>query len=209
MNKQLIPLYALLTALVIVVIFLLFRKSPNPEKQEIKVTLNWDSIQHTVTNNLIAPPVIFKPGELNIPPAQLSILQSTDTALLRQVLHEVLARYYEIRTQETTSITDSIIITTVDTLTENTITGRHLKYQLRFPITSTTVINNPPNRTKLYIGASIEAGQNGLYGVSPELHLAMKKGTMIGLGYNTYALATGQDKYAFRFSISQKIRLKK
>lgn len=209
MNKQLIPLYALLTALGIVVIFLLFRKSPDPEKQEIKVTLNWDSIQHTVTNNLTSPPVVVKPGQFNIPPAQLTILQSTDTAVLRQVLREVFATLHTVNAQTTVSETDSIQIISIDTITNNKLKGKNISYKLKFPITSTTTIINPPNRVKLYAGASITAGQNGLYDVSPQLSLALKKGTLIEVGYNTYALATGQDKYAFRFSLSQKIRLKK
>ncbi len=210
MNKQLIPLYALIAILAGILIFLLFRKPPVPvEQQEIKITLNWDSLSHTVSNNITSPPVVVKPGELNIPPAQLTILQSTDTAVLRQVLREVLATLHTINTQTTVSETDSIQIISIDTITNNKLKGKNISYKLKFPITTTTTIINPPNRNKLYLGASIEAGQNGLYGISPEVSFAMKKGTMVGLGYNTYALATGQDKYQFRISLSQKIRLKK
>ncbi len=208
-NYERIPLYVLLAFCVGVIGYFIFRKGPVQEEKKIEVVLRYDSLPKSINNSTIEKPVVYRAGEINIPPAQLQILQSQDTVLLRQVLQEIFSRYYEIRTQKTTSSDDSIEITTIDTLTENSIVGRKLSYKLRFPVSQTTIVNNPPNRNKLYVGASIEAGANGLYGISPELSFAMKKGTMIGIGYNTYALATGQDKYAFRISLSQKIRIKK
>ncbi len=208
-NYERIPLYVLLACCLILIGYLVFRKGPVQEEQKVEVILKWDSIPHSINNSTIEKPVVYKAGEINIPPAQLNVIQSHDTALIKQVLRETLARYYEVSTQKITTHNDSIIITTIDTITENNITGRHLQYKLLFPINHTTIVNNPPNRVKLYAGASITAGQNGLYDISPQLSLALKKGTLIELGYNTYALATGQDKYAFRISLSQKIRLKK
>jgi hypothetical protein len=207
MDTKQIPLYALIAILGGILIYLLIKKPAKIDPQEVKVILSYDSLPKTVNNSTIEKPIIFKPGEINIPPAQLQILQSNDTALLRQVLREVLSRYYEERVQHTTTVDSNIVIETWDTITENAIYGRKLQYKWLKP-TATTIIN-PPNRVKLYAGASITAGQNGLYDISPQLSLALKKGTLIEVGYNTYALATGQDKYAFRFSLSQKIRLKK
>jgi len=208
---KLIPLYSLVIILIGAVAYLIFRKPPTGDidKPKITVVLNYDSLWHSPTNQIISGPVTVKPGIVNVPPSVIQIMNSTDTTSLKLVLKELLNNFYTIRTQETTTEDDSLKIVTVDTITQNKLVGQSLKYKIKFPITSTTTIINPPNSVKLYAGASISAGQNGLYDVSPQLSLALKKGTLIEIGYNTYALATGQDKYAFRFSLSQKIRLKK
>ena len=217
-NYERIILYALLAICFACIGYLFFNKNSVQENQKIEIKLNWDSALKTINISTIDKPIVYKSGEINIPPAQLQILQSQDTASLRILLQEILPRYYEIRTQKTVSVDDSIQITTIDTLTENAIIGRKLQYKILFPVAQTTIINNPPNRNKLYIGAFGEAGERGIYGFGPKLDYATKKGTLIGLQYNLYPLVIKQnglisavdpDKYVFRVSLSQKISLKK
>jgi len=178
----------------------------NYDKQVI-IKLDYDSLPQQINNSTIEKPTVIKQGDLNIPAPIINVLNSQDTALLKQVLHEVLARYYEERVQHTVNADSNIVIDTWDSLTENAIYGRKLQYKWLQPVKQTTTIIN--ERNKLYVGASVEAGQNGLYAISPELSFAMKKGTMVGLGYNAYNLATGQDKYSFRVSVAQKISFRK
>lgn len=202
-NLKDLILYALIIAGVIV----LFLNQNQGNEDNVTVELKYDSIPRQINNSTISNPITVKPGAVNIPPAQLTILQSTDTALLKSVLKEILNRYYEVRTQEITSADDSISITAVNTITENRITNSKLSYRIKFPVSHIT--NNPPVRNKVFAGIYLEAGANGLYSVAPQVAFENKRGMLLSLNYNAYNLATGTDKYSFGVGVAQKISFRK
>ena len=185
-----------------------FFKGCNDKGQEVKVILTYDSLPHSITNSTIEKPVVIKSGAINLPDNVIQVLSNPvyDTALLKQVYKEIAEKYYAVQTQRIVSETDSIQITTTDTLSENRILGRNLTYKLKFPI-STTIISK--ERNKAFIGVYLCAGQNGLYSVAPEITFENKKGLLLSVNYNLYSLATNKDKFAFGVGVAQKIRLRK
>lgn len=189
------------------ILFFYFKKPVTVNNPYVTVKLNYDSIPVVNNNSTIEKPLVYKAGEINIPAAQLNILQSTDTALLRQVLHEVLARYYEVNVQHTTTADTSLIVDTWDTISQNQLQGRKLQYKILRP--TQIITNNPPVRNKVFAGFYLEAGANGLYSIAPEITFENKKGMLLKLNYNAYNLATGKDKYSFGIGLSKKISLRK
>jgi hypothetical protein len=204
-NAERIPLYIIILVLIGGLAYLIFRKPVVPESNKVTVVVKYDSIPRQVYNPTINAPITFKEGVNNLPAPIIQILNDTNTGRKLDLLAEIINRYYEVRTQEITTANDSIRITTVDTLTENGIVGRKLTYKLTFPVSKETTIVKVKNRW--FIGGSVDAGQNALYGINAEGYVAMKKGLMFGAGYNTYALFTGKDKYNFQLHLA--IQLKK
>lgn len=194
-------------AIIILIAFAYFKYGNGIVEPQTTITLKYDSIPKVINNSHTEKPVVYKAGEINIPPAQLNILQSTDTSLLRQVLHEVLARYYEVNVHHTTTADTSLIVDTWDTICQNQLQGRKLQYKILRP--TQIITNNPPVRNKVFAGFYLEAGANGLYSVAPEISFENKKGTLLRLNYNAYNLATGKDKYSFGVGIAQKISLRR
>lgn len=201
-----LPERLILYAIVIAAILIFYFKQTPENLNKVDVKLTYDSIPVVNNHSTIEKPVIYKAGEINIPAAQLNILQSTDTALLRQVLHEVLARYYEVNVQHTTTADTNLIIDTWDTISENKLQGRKLQYKILRP--TQIITNNPPVRNKVFAGFYLEAGANGLYNVAPEITFENKKGMLLSVNYNIYN-ATGKDKYSFGVGISQKISFRR
>lgn len=202
-----LPERLILYAIVIATILIFYFKQTPENLNKVDVKLTYDSIPVVNNHSTIEKPVIYKAGEINIPAAQLNILQSTDTALLRQVLHEVLARYYEVNVQHTTTADTNLIIDTWDTISENKLQGRKLQYKILRP--SQIITNNPPVRNKVFAGFYLEAGANGLYSVAPEITFENKKGMLLSVNYNIYNAISKKDNYTFGISLQQKIRLKK
>lgn len=198
----------ILYGLILAGIFVLYFKGCNDKGQEVKVVLTYDSLPRSINNSTIEKPVIFKSGEVNLPAPVIQVLNSStlDTALLKQVYRELAEKHFAIVTQKTVSEDDSFRITTIDTLTENRILGRNLRYEILFP-TSTTIISK--ERNKLFLGAFVEAGVKGLYNVAPSVSFENKKGLLLNINYNVYNLATNKDKFSFGVGVSQKIRLKR
>ena len=132
-----------------VIIWGLIRVEPGSGLKQVSVKLEYDSIPKQIINSTVEKPVVIKPGEVNIPSPIINLTHTTDTALLRQVLHEVLVRYYQEIVQHTTTADTNIIIDTWDTLTQNSIKGRKLQYKwLRPTEINTKVI--PEDRFRLY-----------------------------------------------------------
>lgn len=202
-----LPERLILYAIVIAAILIFYFKQTPENLNKVDVKLTYDSIPVVNNHSTIEKPVIYKAGEINIPAAQLNILQSTDTALLRQVLHEVLARYYEVNVQHTTTADTNLIIDTWDTISENKLQGRKLQYKILRP--TQIITNNPPVRNKVFAGFYLEAGANGLYSVAPEITFENKKGMLLSVNYNIYNAISKKDNYTFGISLQQKIRLKK
>jgi len=203
-----LPLYILVLILSGAIAYVLFRKAPDGTGQQtVTVKLSYDSLPKIINHSTIENPVVIKPGAMNIPPAIIQLIKQDDSAAISKILFEVLNRYYEDRVQHSVTADTNLIVETWDSITENAIYGRKLQYKWLKPVEVKTII--VPERVKLYAGIGMEAGMNGMYSISPELYLALRKGTMIGIGYNTYSLATGKDKYAFRFSVAQKISFRK
>lgn len=195
---------------VMIIAFALYyflRPSVNTDNANVTVNLKYDSIPVVNNHSTIEKPVVYKAGEINIPAAQLNILQSTDTALLRQVLHEVLARYYEVNVQHTTTSDTNLIVETWDTISKNQLQGRKLQYKILRP--TQIITNNPPVRNKVFAGFYLEAGANGLYSIAPEITFENKKGMLLSVNYNIYNAISKKDNYTFGISLQQKIRLKK
>jgi len=202
-----LPERLILYAIVIAAILIFYFKQTPENLNKVDVKLTYDSIPVVNNHSTIEKPVVYKAGEINIPAAQLNILQSTDTALLRQVLHEVLARYYEVNVQHTTTEDTNLIVETWDTISKNQLQGRKLQYKILRP--TQIIKNNPPVINKVFAGFYLEAGANGLYSIAPEITFENKKGTLLRLNYNAYNLATGKDKYSFGVGIAQKISFRK
>ena len=189
------------------IVWFFLRKPVNTDDANVTVSLKYDSIPTQINSSTIEKPVVIKQGEFNIPEPIIEIMQGNDTALLRQVLHEVLARYYEERVQHTTTADTNIIVETWDSITENAIYGRKLQYKWLRP--TEVKIVQPTQRNKVFGGIYLEAGANGLYSIAPELSFENKKGMLLRLNYNAFNLATGKDKYSFGVGISQKISFRK
>lgn len=202
-----LPERLILYAIVIAAILIFYFKQTPENLNKVDVKLTYDSIPVVNNHSTIEKPVVYKAGEINIPAAQLNILQSTDTALLRQVLHEVLVRYYEVNVQHTTTEDTNLIVETWDTISENKLQGRKLQYKILRP--SQIITNNPPLRNKVFAGFYLEAGANGLYSVAPEITFENKKGMLLSVNYNIYNAISKKDNYTFGISLQQKIRLKK
>lgn len=185
-------------------------KSEAPESKVV-IVHQYDSLPQ-LANNIIKPYVTVQPGQL--PDNVINVL--SDTNVIKAlgdkmgVLVQIMERYFEVRTQEVLSYTpDSLhLVNTVDTLTENSITARHTMVQCFKPITTITVTERAPERTKMFIGADIEAGPTGMKGISPEISVLTKKEWLYKVRWNAYEAIKG-DPYNFGLSASWKISLRK
>ena len=82
---------------------------------------------------------------------------------------------------------DSINITIYDTITQNKIVSRGLKYTLVYP---TTIISKESaiNKRELYIGGGLGVADGNFNNIGAELILKTKKHTMYGIGFGTTAI---------------------
>lgn len=188
------------------VYFAFLKKGNDVQPQDkVEVKFTYDSLPKLVNNSTIEKPIVYKAGEINIPAPILNIMQGHDTVLLRQVLHEVLARYYEERVQHTTTVDSNIIINTWDSITENAIYGRKLQYKWLKPNIETTITKAPKQVFKVFVGANIEAGQYGFNFIGPEVSFLSKNDKWFyQVGWNGYDAIKGK-LYSFSLSAHRKI----
>lgn len=76
---------------------------------------------------------------------------------------------------------DSLIIYVDDSITQNKIKSRKVKYKITYPII-TTSITTIENKREFYYGIGLSGGKQGLNSFGPEFLLRTKKGSAYGLG---------------------------
>lgn len=95
---------------------------------------------------------------------------------------------------------DSLTLYIDDSLTQNKIKARSVKYKHLYSVVSTT-ITNTINEREFYWGLGISGGKSGLNTFGPELLFRNKKGSAYGLGVGI----NGQLKPVFGFKAYWKI----
>lgn len=189
---------------IILIAFAYFKFGNGISAPQTTITLKYDSIPKVINNSQIEKPVVYRAGQINLPPSVIQILnsQSLDTALLKQIYKELAGKHYSVVTQRTISEDDSLKITTIDTVSENRILGRSLEYKIKFPVQQITV--NPKLRNRVYVGGSVQSGVHLFEGINADVYLVTKKNTLYKINYNLLDLAKGQP-YSFGGGVGFKI----
>jgi len=91
----------------------------------------------------------------------------------------ILADYYAEKYYEDEQNLDSLYLVILDTLSENSITGRQIKYTLKYPVTTIT-IKEYINQRELYYGVGLDVTSFNYLG--GELFYRTKKSQGYGLG---------------------------
>ena len=91
----------------------------------------------------------------------------------------ILADYYAEKYYEDEQNLDSLYLVILDTLSQNSITGRQIKYTLKYPVTTITT-KEYINQRELYYGVGLDIASFNFFG--GELFYRTKKSQGYGLG---------------------------
>jgi len=170
--------YIIIGVLLVIILFMGVCNKPCPTNPTITTTTitKWDTLK--IETPRYIPKYIKKVGE----PIIVYLPPITDTAF---ALEELMTKYYSFYNVKDTIDHDSVKIYIDDTLSENKITSRQVKYNINYPtkiITRTITYPAPKSKRELYYGFGLGGSQQGFNYLGGELMLKTKNKKSLGLG---------------------------
>lgn len=169
--KNIIDIQTVLIVVLVVIILLMRQCSGNVTPTEPRIVR--DTVIEYVTIEKEVP--VYVPKIKYITKVDIDTFQAPiDTSA-------ILADYYAIKTYEDKQVLDSLDITIVDTISQNQIMGRYLRYNFTYPRTTITE-KIYLNQREFYWGVGVAGATNQLNYVGGEMLYRNKKKQAYGLG---------------------------
>ena len=156
---------------VLVIIILLMRECSGGKPNTNKPRIDRDTVIEYITITKQTPVYIPKPFKVKIPVID-TFSFPIDTAA-------ILADYYAEKYYDDEQDLDSLHLVILDTISQNSIIGRQIKYTLKYPI-QTITIKEYINQRELYYGVGLDISTLNYLG--GELFYRTKKSQGYGLG---------------------------
>lgn len=157
--------------IIVLVIIILLMRECSGGKNVTTPRIERDTIVEYVT--------VEKTTEVYVPKIKYITKIKIDTFNTPIDTAAVLADYYAEKYYEDEQNLDSLYLVIIDTLSENSIIGRQIKYTLKYPVTTVTV-KEYINQRELYYGIGLDMSTLNYFG--GELFYRTKKSQGYGLG---------------------------
>jgi hypothetical protein len=125
--------------------------------------------------------VTTKEVPLYIPKWKTKVKYIHDTTKIIDTVH-VLNDYYSTYFYQDSLSSDSLHLYINDSVTQNKIKNRKIKYTLIYPIITTTNTVIEEEKNEFYTGVGLVGNSNGIKYIGPELLLKTKKKNIYGIG---------------------------
>jgi len=160
--------------IVILVVILLLQKcsgdifkNPPPQNDTTKTT---DTSYITITKEILK----------YIPKWKTKTEYIHDTTIVIDTAY-VLGDYYSTYFYQDSLVADSLYVCMNDSINQNKIKSRNIKYKITIPVISNT-LTIIKNKNEFYAGIGLVGSQNGINYFGPELLLRTKKKSVYGIG---------------------------
>jgi len=157
--------------IVALVIIILLMRECSGGKQSTTPRIETKTVTEYVT--------VEKETKVYVPKIRTIIKTRIDTFNTPIDTAAILADYYAEKYYDDEQNLDSLYLVILDTLSQNSITGRQIKYTLKYPVTTVT-IKEYINQRELYYGVGLDIASFNFFG--GELFYRTKKSQGYGLG---------------------------